>query len=106
MQFLKICKFSLLLALPTLIFAKSIYLVEMAPRGIIFSDTSTNTAQFLEPRLCIDDHCLFIEKRELDLLNIDLGDNEDEIFANLNKMSEFDKDWLSMRLRNLHRQEI
>ncbi|SMN12240.1 hypothetical protein SPBRAN_453 [uncultured Candidatus Thioglobus sp.] len=77
--------------------------MQIANRGIVFSNT--NTTQLKEAQLCSDNYCLFVEKRELDLLNINLGDDTNEIFTNLKKMSELEKIWLVNQLESIDRLE-
>ncbi|SMM98978.1 hypothetical protein SPONN_474 [uncultured Candidatus Thioglobus sp.] len=77
------------------------YSVQLAERGIVFSDL--NKTRLKEAQLCNGNYCLFVEKIELDLLNIDLGDDTNEIFANLKKMSELEKNWLVNQLESIDR---
>ncbi len=80
--------------------AKNNYIVDLSPRGVVFGNPTK--AQLLEPRLCFDNDCLFVEKTELDLLNMDLGDNNNEIFIALQQMSETNKDFLFRKLQFIH----
>lgn len=98
MLLLTTCSIVLLLSLGSS--ARASYIVDLAPRGIIFGNLTKT--QLLEPRLCFDNDCLFVEKTELDLLNIDLGDNNNEIFTALQEMSETNKDFLFWRLQFIH----
>lgn len=100
MPLLAICNIVLLLGLSAPTFAQNTYIVDLAPRGIVFGNP--RKTRIFEPRLCLDQHCLFVEKMELDLLGIDLGDNSDEIFATLQKMNNTDKRFLFQKLLFVH----
>ena len=95
-------KVLLFFALVNFAIAKDIedgYPVKQASRGIVFSNAGTAT--LLEPQLCNLAYCLFVDKRELDLLNIDLGDDSNAIFLTLKKMSVFDKARIFTQLDNI-----
>ena len=113
MPFLTICRIALLLGFSVFLGyafanksdnAKREYSLELAPRGIIFSAGKNTNTPLMEARLCAGDYCLFVEKRELDLLNIDLGENAQQIFATLNKMDDLDRGWIFRKIQFLERQ--
>lgn len=97
MRYLIICSL-LLLGLPSTALADD-YTVHLAQRGLVFS--ADNTTQLTEPQLCFVNICLFIEKRELDLIGIDLGDNWHKIFTALKAMDDLEKAWIFNKINNL-----
>lgn len=96
MRYLIIC--SLLLSLSNTVWADD-YTVRLAQRGLVFAQP--NNTQLTEPQLCFAGICLFVEKRELALIGVNLGDNTPEIYAALKQMDDLEKNWLFGKLNNL-----
>lgn len=100
MQYWIICSFLLLNLSSSSALAED-YTVRLTQRGLVFSQMQ-NT-QLTEPQLCFGNICLFVEKRELDLIGVNLGDNAQQIFTALKQMDDLDKAWLFGKLNNLDR---
>lgn len=98
MRFLIICSIVLLSGCVAFPSSQSNYSVELAPRGLSYSTGN----QVLESRLCDGDYCVFVEQRELKLLNIDLGDNPNEIFKVVSNMNQFERTWLFKDLERVY----
>lgn len=74
------------------------YTARLAQRGIVFS---AQTTTITEAQLCSPVRCIYVEPRELALLNMNLGDDAQTIFKALNTMSELEKAFLFSRINHL-----
>ncbi len=75
------------------------YNAKLATRGITFNGAATSS--ILEAELCGPVYCTFVSNIELDMLDIDLGDDASEILSALQKMRESEKIWLFNQLNML-----